>query len=791
MYSVGLTGLQTNPSPVTQTCNPGSVAKTGSTTPPCNYTFSNAAAPFTVAASNLNQGANTLTGTAQDAGGNPGTSPPLTVYADFTTPTISFSPVSDTGNDPDPGVAPNTTLTIAATDSSTSGVVSGINSNSFTVSVEDDTTGTYLPSSDIQFQSPGCSPGTADSCTDTATLNTAGFPAGNYTIASQAMNVAGTPTNGIQYLNFELAGTHTETWAYDDSMYYGSCNGGYGASAAFVQQWLTYAEMHCGDPPINESNGEPKAVSDCATACTPIEYIDPNLEWSGTVVNGHIQNQSDLYAPLQSDAGPNNSGPAPEQWFVHKDNSCDAADRVTFNDPAPEGYGTAYLMYQGAGGLAAGGQTPCQTADGSPYTDFGTWLDGFVNTNFPQFGGLMVDDTGVNDAKQLYGNGMPTYSTSAELPFTTSDPDPEDDIAEHNNLASEMRVTGTNNPYLKVGARYLQIDNSWNYFSYNPQPIYPNLSYNDADNVKGMLMEGAPWTSGTNYTVAPDATGAPSPAYYATVLDSMAWVTSTPPSGPPDTSPQDFLTLLSYDPGNLNADDLSETAPSHDAGDQHQGRLIQEATVMLGYAPGKIVSWADLENPYSKDDVADPFSTDLAVWPEEGIYPTDPVQTMTYPSDDTGQNQCLTGTGGEPPTCDQGGHNKVLAYTVPNGAGFVYRREFRDCFNRGTPIGPCAAIVNDSATSQAVQASWLSSNLSYKYVATLEPGPLDTNHSDPTYDYYGWDVQSGGWINTCGQQNALVPGQDLVTSGSSPTTIAAWSAIIVDGGSGEQTCDPT
>jgi hypothetical protein len=121
-----------------------------------------------------------------------------------------------------------------------------------------------------------------------------------------------------------------------------------------------------------------------------------------------------------------------------------------------------------------------------------------------------------------------------------------------------------------------------------------------------------------------------------------------------------------------------------------------------------------------------------------------------------------------------------------SSGGYVYRREFRDCFDQGMPIGPCAAIVNDSGSSEAVSASWLSSNLSYKDVVTLEPGPLDTDNN-----YYPWDEQSGGWINTCGQQSAPVPGQKLVTSGSSPTTIAKWSAIIVDGGTGAQTCGPT
>ena len=43
---------------------------------------------------------------------------------------------------------------------------------------------------------------------------------------------------------------------------------------------------------------------------------------------------------------------------------------------------------------------------------------------------------------------------------------------------------------------------------------------------------------------------------------------------------------------------------------------------LLGYAPGHTVSWSDLETN----------NNNLAVWPEEGIVPTQPIQSMGQPA---------------------------------------------------------------------------------------------------------------------------------------------------------------
>jgi hypothetical protein len=155
-------------------------------------------------------------------------------------------------------------------------------------------------------------------------------------------------------------------------------------------------------------------------------------------------------------------------------------------------------------------------------------------------------------------------------------------------------------------------------------------------------------------------------------------------------------------------------APSQD-----QSRRVQEATILLGYSPGHLVDWADLNQG----------SDNLSVWPEEGIYPTQPVQSMGAP----GGSNCLAGTGD---VCSTGGHNDLQV------APGVYRREFAACYDQGTAIGPCASIVNTTASPVTVASSWLTNNYGHQIT------------------FNGADVQAGGTINTT--HAAFTPGSTTV-----------------------------
>ena len=222
------------------------------------------------------------------------------------------------------------------------------------------------------------------------------------------------------------------------------------------------------------------------------------------------------------------------------------------------------------------------------------------------------------------------------------------------------------------GAPFIQVDNSL-----PPNPFLPQGldMLNPSAGVDGWSAEGEPEDGGT---LAP---------YYSTLLDQIAYVT---------TRTTGFVVLLSR--ANSGATYLD------------QSRRVQESTMLLGYKPGQLVDWADLEQN----------SPRLAVWPEEGIYPTNPVQSMGSP----GGPGCLAGGGH---VCSTGGHNDVGV-----GSG-VYRRVFQDCYLRGVSFGPCAAIVNTGASAVTVRGSWLA--------------PWAFRHQ---ITFSGGDVQSGGRLHLHG-----------------------------------------
>ena len=250
--------------------------------------------------------------------------------------------------------------------------------------------------------------------------------------------------------------------------------------------------------------------------------------------------------------------------------------------------------------------------------------------------------------------------------------------AAHDDMAAAMTHTD--------GTPFLQIDNG---LSANDNLVTPFRLLKSQLGVHGVIVEGAPMEDGQLTS------------YYGSLLDEMAYI---------DHTTNDFVVLLSYDQNGST-----------------QARLVQAATTLLGYSPGHTVSWSDLETN----------SDNLAVWPEEGIVPTQPIQTMGDPSG----HLCLAGQGA---MCSTGGHNGLQ---VQSG---VYRREFGDCYDQGTSFGQCAAIVNTTGSAVTVKASWLTQ--SYGHEITLDGG----------------DVQSGGTIETTGAP--FNPGS---------TTIPAHGALLL------------
>jgi hypothetical protein len=300
------------------------------------------------------------------------------------------------------------------------------------------------------------------------------------------------------------------------------------------------------------------------------------------------------------------------------------------------------------------------------------FFQNYVRSNYASEDGLMMDDQSSSLSSQLYDStcGCSYTSEVASSPALR---------AAHEAISAAMAHSN--------GQPYLQIDNTLPANPYLPQGFdLLNAS------VQGLIKEGSPEYDGV---LDP---------FYSTLLDEIAYAAN-------DTG--GFVVPLSYGAAGASY--------------QAQSRRVVEATMLLGYSPGHLVDWADLEQG----------SGDLAVWPEEGIYPTEPVESMGAP----GGSGCLAGTG---TVCSTGGHNDLQV------APGVYRREFGVCDDQNVPFGSCAAIVNTTSSPVTVSASWLSQSYTHEITFT------------------GGDVQSGGAINTQGAG---------FSAGS--TTVGAQDAILL------------
>ena len=237
------------------------------------------------------------------------------------------------------------------------------------------------------------------------------------------------------------------------------------------------------------------------------------------------------------------------------------------------------------------------------------------------------------------------------------------------------------------GSPFLEVDNG---IGANPWLSTPFPLLGHPGLVNGLIAEDVPEDNGVLIN----------PAWaYPTMLDEMAYV---------DHTPSDFMVLLSYNYAGSAA-----------------ARRMQAASVLLGYSRRHIVSWSDLEQD----------NRDLAIWPEEGIVPTRPRQSMRRPRG----SGCLQGSG---LVCKRGGHNNLRV------APGVYRREFARCYYRGHAFGRCAVIVNTNEHAVRVRRRWLTR--SYRHRIT----------------FVGGDVQSGGRLKLKGARfraaHARVGAQDAL-----------------------------
>ena len=188
----------------------------------------------------------------------------------------------------------------------------------------------------------------------------------------------------------------------------------------------------------------------------------------------------------------------------------------------------------------------------------------------------------------------------------------------------------------------------YNGLSFTPRsPLIPPLLGNGS-RYRGVICENCTVNDGTLR-----------PAMYAKVLGAMARIDAIPGAA--------FVELSTGKAPDGSAEQIAQ-------------RLVTTAVAWLGYADGHTIVWPNLE-----------FTTqNLAVWPEDEIVPTQPLETMSRSAADIA--------------------------VAPN----VWRRDFASCYREGVPIGPCAAVLNGTPGAIHLWAQWF--RQPYGHVITLEGG---------------------------------------------------------------------
>ncbi len=265
------------------------------------------------------------------------------------------------------------------------------------------------------------------------------------------------------------------------------------------------------------------------------------------------------------------------------------------------------------------------------------WYSTYLQSNADAWDIYFMDDTDATIADQFYaaGQGMCGGLCSITQEFTTNSAI----SAEHTSFVGGL--THVNSQPMHILFNSLQFDG---------QQTANNINLlNSSSQFIGAVCE--------NCAVA---NGLLTPAYYQRVLNSMN-------------------TVISY--GGIM---VLQSRGSNAAGSSAQinQRLVTTGLTWLGYSEGHIVVWPDLEDN----------TTNLAVWPEDLIYPASPLSSMVA---GPGDLQVAPG---------------------------VWRREFATCYQLGAFFGHCAAIVNSTASTITVSSTWLSQT--YGHIILLSGGDV-------------------------------------------------------------------
>jgi hypothetical protein len=263
-----------------------------------------------------------------------------------------------------------------------------------------------------------------------------------------------------------------------------------------------------------------------------------------------------------------------------------------------------------------------------------SYFRSYVEQHADDWDYLMIDSTGWDVIDQAYGpsGGLCPWEAGAFCTTTEELPTNSSIVAEHGAFATAL--------VHKDGSPFKAFTNGID--------GYVSQEMSASNHYVGGLLENLVVDEGN-----------PRPSVYAEVLVDMARADATPGAK-----------LVELDDG---------SSPSGSAA-QIEQRIITTAVAWLGYSEGHTIVFANLESK----------SNNLAVWPEDMIYPAQPLETMSS------------------------GPNDIEI--APN----AWRREFAACYNDGVAIGPCASIVNGSGSPVLLRSVFF--RQSYGHVITPSGG---------------------------------------------------------------------
>jgi hypothetical protein len=338
--------------------------------------------------------------------------------------------------------------------------------------------------------------------------------------------------------------------------------------------------------------------------------------------------------------------------FLYANASCPATAAADVLSAATEGWYIHEAGYTDAAHRVHGSMsTTCngvsETVPVYVLNDFSTlvqtYFRSYLRANADAWNYYFMDDTSGEILTQMYGPGGGFCQNNPPNHYCTT--------------TQELPTDAT------VVYAHSVFANAMTHASGAPMDFFYNgLTTSDGQPTDLTVLDGSSHFSGVVCEDCIVNGGTLRPTMYAPVLTSMAYVDGT-------TAGQ-FVELN------------HGSSPAGSAAQVTQ-RMVTTAIAWLGYKAGHTIVFPSLEDN----------SESLAVWPEDNVVPSSPVQSMVNSATDI-----QTSTAG------------------------VYRREFSSCTNAGVSIGPCAALINSTSSAVTVLSSWLHNT--YGHVITTSGGDL-------------------------------------------------------------------